>query len=101
MTLPYVIFPHSVELFLRIRSELILEGAKRRIGGLGSSHTAPYGAAVPARPPTRCSYPKVTAEKAQWSKGANLQGTRVVVLSTAGDAPRISAIAVLLKCLAA
>jgi hypothetical protein len=51
-------------------------------GGLGSSHTAPYEAAVPARPPTRYCYPKSTAKKAQWSKGANLQGTRVVVLGS-------------------
>jgi len=32
----------------------ILSGRlSRRYSGLGSSHTAPYGTAVPARPPTR------------------------------------------------
>src|SRR5437588_12639154 len=33
---------------------LIQEQGCRRTTGLGSSHTAPCGAAVPARPPTRC-----------------------------------------------
>ena len=28
---------------------------RRNRSGLGSSHTAPCGAAVPARPPTRCN----------------------------------------------
>jgi len=29
-------------------------GLVGEFGGLGSSHTAPCGAAVPARPPTHC-----------------------------------------------
>ena len=48
-------------------------------GGLGSSHTTPRGAAVPARPPTRCVHIMSANLKAQWSKGPNLQGTWVLV----------------------
>ena len=47
--------------------------------GLGSSHTTPCGAAVPARPPTR---PEDTTHLdcvAQWVSRATRRGTRVVV----------------------
>jgi hypothetical protein len=36
-------------------SEFHSLGSRKESGGLGSSHTTPCGAAVPARPPTRSS----------------------------------------------
>ena len=50
-----------------------------RIGGLGSSHTTPCGAAVPARPPTRSSETTHVRCGPQWVTRATGQGTRVVV----------------------
>jgi hypothetical protein len=50
-----------------------------RIGGLGSSHTTPCGAAVPARPPTRSSETTHVGCKPQWVTRATRRGTRVVV----------------------
>ena len=50
-----------------------------RIGGLGSSHTTPCGAAVPARPPTRSSETTRQRCKPQWVTRATRRGTRVVV----------------------
>ena len=48
-------------------------------GGLGSSHTTPFGAAVPARPPTRSSDSKDSFLLPQWVAGATKRGTQVVV----------------------
>jgi len=50
-----------------------------RIGGLGSSHTTPCGAAVPARPPTRSSETTHLCCEPQWVTRAMGRGTRVVV----------------------
>ena len=50
-----------------------------QIGGLGSSHTVPFGTAVPARPPTRSWHVTRALCMAQWFCGASVQGTRVVV----------------------
>ena len=56
-----------------------VEEAARETSGLGSSHTAPRGAAVPARPPTRTSDIKDQVCMPQWVSRATWQGTRVVV----------------------
>ncbi len=48
-------------------------------GGLGSSHTTPCGAAVPARPPTRSSETTHLYCEPQWVARATGRGTRVVV----------------------
>jgi hypothetical protein len=53
--------------------------ARKEIGGLGSSHTAPCGAAVPARPPTRSSETTHLLCTPQWVRRATRQGTWVVV----------------------
>jgi hypothetical protein len=53
---------------------------REELGGLGSSHTTPCGAAVPARPPTRSSHITDPACTAQWARGATRRGTAVVVL---------------------
>ena len=53
--------------------------AGERIGGLGSSHTTPCGAAVPARPPTRSSETTHLRCGPQWVTRATGRGTRVVV----------------------
>jgi hypothetical protein len=50
-----------------------------RSGGLGSSHTTPCGAAVPARPPTRSSETRDRSSGPQWVSGAMKEGTGVVV----------------------
>ena len=50
-----------------------------RIGGLGSSHTTPCGAAVPARPPTRSSETTHLYCEPQWVTRATWRSTRVVV----------------------
>jgi hypothetical protein len=55
-------------------------GRKMEFGGLGSSHTTPCGAAVPARPPTRSWHIKEPPCTGQWPNGAKERGTRVVVL---------------------
>jgi len=52
----------------------------KEIGGLGSSHTTPCGAAVPARPPTRSLETTDADCVSQWAARANLQSTRVLVL---------------------
>jgi hypothetical protein len=57
-----------------------IEGSKE-IGGLGSSHTAPCGAAVPARPPTRSSETTHLDCTPQWVPRATRRGTTVVVQS--------------------
>jgi hypothetical protein len=54
-------------------------GKQKKIGGLGSSHTAPCGAAVPARPPTRSSETTHLHCAPQWVRRATGRGTRVVV----------------------
>jgi hypothetical protein len=54
---------------------------KIQIGGLGSSHTVPFGAAVPARPPTRPCHVTRGLCGQQWFGRARVQGTRVVVRS--------------------
>ena len=54
-------------------------GREAERGGLGSSHTAPRGAAVPARPPTRSSETKDPLLGPQWVRRATGQGTAVVV----------------------
>src|SRR5215472_19248141 len=56
-----------------------LHGRQGGIGGLGSSHTVPFGAAVPARPPTRPSHVTRAVGVAQWFGRASVQGTGVVV----------------------
>src|ERR1700720_4468194 len=53
---------------------------REEFGGLGSSHTTPCGAVVPARPPTRSSDITGRVCAAQWAGGATQRGTRVVVL---------------------
>src|SRR5277367_1606868 len=52
---------------------------ERKSGGLGSSHTTPCGAAVPARPPTRSSDISGSRQFAQWATRLIPSGTRVVV----------------------
>src|SRR5215467_14967647 len=52
---------------------------REETGGLGSSHTVPFGAAVPARPPTRSWQVTRRLCFAQWVGGASVQGTQVVV----------------------
>ena len=54
---------------------------REELGGLGSSHTTPFRAAVPARPPTRSSHTKGRVCAPQWATGATKRGTRVVVLA--------------------
>ncbi len=49
-------------------------------GGLGSSHTAPCGTAVPARPPTHWPHARESSEKPQWPNGPTKWGTGVLVL---------------------
>jgi hypothetical protein len=46
---------------------------------LGSSHTAPCGTVVPARPPTHYRDVSGEAEGSQWAKGYKKVGTWVVV----------------------
>ena len=53
---------------------------REELGGLGSSHTTPCGAAVPARPPTRSLHITSRFRARQWATGATNRGTRVVVL---------------------
>ena len=52
-----------------------------KTGGLGSSHTAPCGTAVPARPPTRSSETTHLDCTPQWVPRATRRGTTVVVQS--------------------
>jgi hypothetical protein len=54
-------------------------GSRNEIGGLGSSHTAPCGAAVPARPPTRSSETTHPHGAPQWVRRATRRSTSVVV----------------------
>jgi hypothetical protein len=54
-------------------------GKQKKIGGLGSSHTAPCGAAVPARPPTRSSETTHLDCTSQWVPRATRRSTWVVV----------------------
>jgi len=61
---------------------VMLREAEKEIGGLGSSHTAPCGAAVPARPPTRSSEPTHLHCALQWVRRATRRGTSVVVQKT-------------------
>lgn len=57
-----------------------IEGkSEEETGGLGSSHTTPCGAAVPARPPTRSSDTTGWPRGSQWVRRATGQGTAVVV----------------------
>src|SRR5271168_3031750 len=58
-------------------SACISRGKKN--GGLGSSHTAPCGAAVPARPPTRSSDLTRPHPSSPWAARLIPPGTRVVV----------------------
>src|SRR3989449_7204864 len=58
---------------------VLLREAEKEIGGLGSSHTTPCGAAVPARPPTRSSETTHLYCEPQWVARATGRGTRVVV----------------------
>src|SRR6202521_5300642 len=53
--------------------------AGKKTGGLGSSHTTPCGAAVPARPPTRSSETTQLSCEPQWVRRATEQSTGVVV----------------------
>jgi hypothetical protein len=62
------------------REELCRFGSLLKLGGLGSSHTTPCGAVVPARPPTRSSHTTGRVCAAQWARGATEHGTRVLVL---------------------
>src|SRR6202158_4700557 len=63
-------------MFFSLKSE---REAGNKTGGLGSSHTTPCGAAVPARPPTRSSETTQLSCEPQWVRRATEQGTRVVV----------------------
>jgi hypothetical protein len=63
----------------RTRWFVMQREANEESGGLGSSHTAPCGAAVPARPPTRSSETTHLHCTSQWVRRATRQGTRVVV----------------------
>jgi hypothetical protein len=63
------------------RGLVVPTDGRLRNGGLGSSHTTPRGAAVPARPPTRSIEPKDAFVNAQWAARATEQGTEVVVLA--------------------
>ena len=58
---------------------VLLREAEKEIGALGSSHTAPCGAAVPARPPTRSSETTHLPCTPQWVRRATRRGTSVVV----------------------
>ncbi len=60
-------------------SGLNCRGKQKKSGGLGNSHTAPCGAAVPARPPTRSSETTHLHCRPQWVSGATRRGTWVVV----------------------
>jgi hypothetical protein len=73
-------------------------GGKSGITGLGSSHTAPFRAAVPARPPTRTWHNTRAAGVTQWSAGARVQSTGVVVQT--GHRGRVPICTILLTCLA-
>src|SRR5580704_17060274 len=59
-----------------------VEKGSRNLAGWVSSHTTPFGAAVPARPPTR--YRQFTGGRCfdQWAEGLKICGTRVLVLAT-------------------
>jgi hypothetical protein len=52
---------------------------RKESGGLGSSHTTPCGAAVPARPPTRSQHITGPGCLAQWAARLINWSTRVVV----------------------
>src|ERR1700692_2451353 len=52
---------------------------RKESGGLGSSHTTPCGAAVPARPPTRSQHITGSPCLAQWTARLINWSTRVVV----------------------
>ena len=67
------------ELFHPYARSVIRREAEKESGGLGSSHTTPCGAAVPARPPTRSSETTHLCRRPQWVSGATRRGTRVVV----------------------
>src|ERR1700758_39459 len=56
------------------------ERLREELGGLGSSHTTPFEAAVPARPPTRSLNTTYRDRAPQWATGATKRGTQVVVL---------------------
>jgi hypothetical protein len=56
-------------------------GGKQNLAGWDSSHTTPFGAAVPARPPTRCQQVTRYSREAQWTARAKNLGTRVLVLA--------------------
>src|SRR5216684_990579 len=60
-------------------SGLNCRGKQKKSGGLGNSHTAPCGAAVPARPPTRSSETTHLNCASQWVRRATGRGTSVVV----------------------
>ena len=53
------------------------EVSRIKSSGLGSSHTTPCGAAVPARPPTRSSETTHLSRGPQWDSGATRRGTWV------------------------
>ena len=55
------------------------EWREANLAGWDSSHTAPCGAAVPARPPTRYWEIKGRVRLAQWIIGARKLGTGVLV----------------------
>jgi hypothetical protein len=61
------------------RWSVIRREAENETSGLGSSHTTPCGAAVPARPPTRPSNTTHLHCAPQWVSRATRRGTRVVV----------------------
>ena len=80
---PYTSFVKGLSVKLGgFRGRLKWKEGKGRVGGLGSSHTAPFGAAVPARPPTRSWHVTRASCSAQWFAGAIVQGTRVLVPGT-------------------
>src|ERR1700730_11008580 len=60
---------------------------RKESGGVGSSHTTPCGAAVPARPPTRSPHIREPRCVAQWAAGHIKRSTRVVVPAGAARAP--------------
>src|SRR5258708_8417563 len=60
-------------------SGLNCRGKQKKSGGLGNSHTAPCGAAVPARPPTRSSETTHLHCRPQWVSGPTRRGPWVLV----------------------
>src|SRR2546428_1602182 len=58
---------------------VLLREAEKEIGGVGSSHTAPFGAGGPARPPTRSSETTPPPFTPQSGPRATRRGTSVGV----------------------